>query len=120
MKNTFGGSSRSNPNYRSEADRKVAPVVRPADDVLVSMEQLRASLTSIASYLAPLNQRLDALEKRLKEVELKPLGTQIHANEVAVGGATRALAEMLGRPRKLIYDGQGKLIGARRVESWEE
>lgn len=93
------------------------PVARAAEEVLVSMEQLRASLMNVASHLAPLTQHLHLLEKKLSVLETKSMGTSLSSNDVTVlmAAAIATLNETLAQPVKPIYDDKGILVGARRV-----
>ena len=90
-------------------------------DIYATILAVRASLETVASVVAPLTQRLAALERKLQTLESKQNGITIAAEAVSIDGlagmaeAVSMLNQTLSQPIKPIYDAKGILIGARRV-----
>lgn len=104
------------PNYRGGTERKAeppAPVARAADEISVSMSQLRTSLLAIAATIAPLGEKLDRLEKRLRALESR------QADGLSLAQAVIAINATLSQPVRPIFDESGRIIEARRVPAWE-
>lgn len=90
-------------------------------EFFVTMAAMKETLTTIAASIAPLPQRITALEKRLRTLESKQNGVTIAAQGVSIDGLAHMadvvsmLNQTLAQPVKPIYDSRGILIGARRV-----